>query len=797
MLKNYLNIAIRSLKRQKVHSFINIVGLSLGLSACIIISLYVRYELSFEQMHENRDRIFRVTTSLETPERNTNIAVTPARVPLISRTDYPQVETVTQVFDFSQGRRYLTRVDDNSFYETDLFFADQHFFEIFQYAFVAGDPKTALDGPNKVVLTEEMARKYFGDKDAYGQSMQVNNGTYEVTGVIKDIPENTMIRFDFLYSLATIGQQARDTGWFPMNYLTYVQTKENADAEVYINALNKRLQDEFGEQLKAQGISMEYTLQPFTEMHYTTTIENDYSNVVNPSVIYAFVMIAAFILLIACINYINLSTAKSEKRAREVGLRKVLGAQRKQLISQFYGETLLITTISVILAVVVTELLLPVFNNISASNLDVNYFDDPEVLLSLVVVTLLVSLIAGGYPAIFMSRFMPVSVLKGAFQGSRGGNAFRRVLVVIQFAVSVFLIIGTLTIYYQMEYVRDRDLGYSSEEVLVMTLSDGSIRSQYDGLKEAFLTVPGVNYISSSNQQMTNIVAGWTAYADGMAPGATVSYRGMPVNEDFVETMGLELVAGNGFSDITEVNDQFYYLLNRSGLDAIGFTEEDAVGRMFALFEGMEGKVVGVVDDFHYSSLHKEIEPIALFLSPQRSVRFMYLQVDMNRFQSVLPELEEQWSSRLPDRPFEFSFLNNEVQAMYEKEERTANVLIAFTCFSVFIGCLGLFGLASFMAEKRTKEIGIRKVLGADVSRIVALLSKEYVRIILIANLIAWPVGYFIMNNWLESFSYRIEVGWYIFALSASISVLVALFTVSYQSIKAAISNPIKALRYE
>lgn len=797
MLKNYINIAFRSLRRQKVHSLINIVGLSLGLSACIIISIFVRYQLSYESMHENRDRIYRVNTHMVNAERDVAIAVTPARVPARSRADYPQLEAVTQIFDFSQGRRYLTRVDENSFYESDLFYADEHFFKIFQYPFIIGNPDIALKGPDKVVLTASMANKYFGKTDVLGEMIEVNNGTYEVTGVVEDTPENTVISFDFLYSLETLGQGAQDRGWFPMNFITYVLTKPNADPEAYINGLNNFLQEDFGETLEAQGMDLSYELQPFKDIHYNASIQNNYDDVVDPSMIYAFVMIAAFILLIACINYINLSTAKSEKRAREVGLRKVLGAVKQQLVIQFYGETLLVTVISVVLAIVITELLLPVFNHLSGMNLDVNYFEDPIMLVALGVLTLLVSFVAGSYPAVFLSRFQPVKVLKGTFQGAKGGNLFRRILVVIQFAVSVFLIIGTLTIYYQMQYIQDRDLGYETEAVVMMTLSDGSMRRQYQTMKESFSVIPGVNSVSASNQQITNVLAGWGAHGEGMAPEATISFRGMAVNEDFMETMGIRLTEGKGFADISEVGDNYYYILNRAGLEAVGFDSEDAVGKNFRLYDGMEGKVVGVVEDFHFASLHSEIEPFAFFLQPSQSRNFMYLKVDANSFRSAIAEVEGQWKELLPERPFEYTFLDDEVQQMYDKEERTANVLITFTCFSVFIGCMGLFGLASFMAEKRTKEIGIRKVLGADTTRIVSLLSREYIRVILISNLIAWPVGYLIMNNWLEAFSYRINIGWYIFALAGSITVLVALFTVSYQSLRAALSNPIKALRYE
>jgi len=799
MLKNYLNVAFRNLFRQRVHSLINITGLSVGIAACLVIMLYVRYELSFENIHPDADRIYRVNSYYETSGVKEILAVTPNKVIGFSQREAPEVETSMRMFGFSGNSQLIVKQGDRSFYETRVNVASEDFFEVFPYPFISGSVEGALDAANELVLTRSIAMKYFDRVDVAGETLNMNGSDYAITGVIEDIPLNTSLSFDILYSMKTFGDWAFREDWFPMNYNTFVKLVPDASAEEFIGKLNARLDEEMAETLEAQGTKYFYGAQALKDIHFNTAISNDYAANVDKSMIYAFVMIAIFILAIACINYINLSTAKSERRAKEVGLRKVLGAHKRQLMWQFYGETFLITLVAVVLAVVLAELFLPYFNQLTELQLDILYFKDPDIMLLLGGILIVISVLAGSYPASFLSSFQPVKVLKSTFNGVKGGNAFRRVLVVIQFSVSVFLIIGTLVIYFQLEYVQNKDLGYERDQTIVVSLSDRKTRNRHNSIKSDFEAMNGVAQVAFSNQMITNVQSGWRAEAEGLASDISVSFVGLWASKDFPESVGLQFKYGNGFADITDIGPEreHYYILNETGARAVGFDPAEAVGKEFGLNPEIIGRVVGVVEDFHFTSLHRKIEPMSVFMGAGSQENYMYVKLDMQRFDQLLPQLEEKWDQLVPERSFEYSFLDDGVTALYEKDRKTAQILILFTVLSVSIGCLGLFGLAAFMAQKRTREIGIRKVLGADVNRIVALLSREYIQVIVISNLIAWPIGYFIMNNWLESFSYRINIAWYIFAMAGGITVLVALITVSYQSLKAAFTNPIKALRYE
>ena len=799
MLRNYLNVAFRNLLRQRVHSFINITGLSVGIAACLVIMLYVRYELSFESIHADADRIYRINSHFETSGIQEVLAVTPNKVLGFAQREAPEVESSMRMFGFSNNAQLIVKQGDRSFYETNVKVASADFFEVIPYTFLSSSPEGSLDAANELVITRKVAMKYFDRVDVAGQTLNLNNSDYAITGVIEDIPSNTNLRFDMVYSMKSFGNWAYNEGWFPMNYNTFVKLVPGASAEEFITKLNARLDEEMSEELEAQGTKYFYTSQPLKDIHFNTGIANDYTSNVNKSMIYAFVLIAVFILAIACINYINLSTAKSERRAREVGLRKVLGAHKVQLMWQFYGETFLITFLAVVLAVVLAELFLPYFNQITQLDLDILYFQDPDILFMLGGILLGISLLAGSYPASFLSSFQPVKVLKSTFSSVKGGNAFRRILVVVQFSVSVFLIIGTLVIYFQLQYVQNKDLGYERDQTIVVSLSDRQTRNRHGSLKNDFEAIDGVTQVGFANQMLAGVVSGWRAEAEGLAPDVSVSFVGLWASKDFPESVGLKFKYGNGFADITDIGPdrENYYIINETGAKAVGFDPAEAVGKEFGLNPDMMGRVVGVVEDFHFTSLHRKIEPMSVFMGKGSQENFMYVKLDMNRFDQLISSIEAKWDALVPERPLEYSFLDDKVADLYEKDRKTAKILILFTVLSVSIGCLGLFGLAAFMAQKRTKEIGIRKVLGADVRRIVALLSREYLLVIVISNLIAWPLGYFIMNNWLDTFSYRINIAWYIFLLAGSITVLVALVTVSYQSLKAAFSNPIKALRYE
>ncbi|GAB5524806.1 MAG: ABC transporter permease [Roseivirga sp.] len=797
MLKNYLNIATRNLGRQKVYSFINIIGLSVGIMACIIILLYVQDESSYEKFYPDADKILRVTTHYETSGDARKIAITPKEVTEVSLNQIPETALATLVFDWRVGREILTRSGDNVFTETEVFFADSSFFRVFQHRFLEGDPASALAEPSAVVLTESTALKYFNrTENIVGQVLNANGRDYKITGLIEDIPGNTALQFNFVISAGTLGRQLESYGWFPMNYFTYVVLNDNVKPETYTAKLNKILDDDIGEELKTSGTTMFYETQPISEMYFNTALGADYPGKMSKNLIYSLLAIAAFILLIACINYINLSTAKSERRAKEVGLRKVMGAVRSQLIAQFYAETLMLTTLAVVLGVVLAEVSLPAFNRLASTQLDILYFEDSNFLVGVISFIFFVSLISGSYPATFLSAFQPVKVLKGTHQ-IKGGNLFRRVLVIVQFSVSVFLIVGTLIIYNQLNFMQSKEMGYDTEQIVYMKLPDRDTRNNFDPLKAGFESITGVDYVTYSNNMISDVKSGWSAKMEGLPSGVTISFKGMNGDQDFLETFGLELVAGEGYQNKTNWRTQTYYLMNETGVQALGLTPEEAIGKKFGLNDNLMGAIVGVVKDFHSASLHQQIDPIAVYTGPDDYKNLLFARVNTQRMEPVLAQMEQQWEELNPQRPFEPEFLDGAVQEMYEAEQRLGKIILIFTSLAISIGCLGLFGLASYMAEKKTKEIGIRKVLGADVSRIILMLSREYVRIILISNLIAWPLAYYAMNRWLEGFAFRVDISWQLFLLAGLSTAAVALFTVSFQSVKAAVTNPIKALRTE
>lgn len=801
MFKNYLNVALRNLKRQKAYSLINIIGLSIGIMACIVIVLYVQNESSYEKFYPDSENIYRVVTHYETANGAEKLAVTPSRVTQVSLNEVPETKLATIVFDWRVGREILTKYEDKTFVETEVFFADSSFFKVFQHRFIDGDPLTALDDPNVLVVTAETAIKYFNTtENVVGKVLNANGNDYKITGVIEDIKGNTALKFNFVFSLGTIQGQvtSNNNGWFPMNYFTYIVLENNATTDTYESKLNAKLEENFGEQLKSSGTTMFYETQPIAEIHFNTSIQADYPQKISLNLIYSLMAIAAFILLIACINYINLSTAKSEKRAKEVGMRKVLGAVKKQLILQFYGETLMLTLVAVVLGVVLAELLLPSFNLIANTQLNIEYFGGSNFIPILFGFVIVISIVSGSYPASFLSSFHPIQVLKGTHQ-VKGGNLFRRILVIVQFTVSVFLIVGTLIIYFQLDFIRSKDMGYQADQIVYMRLPDAKARNSFDGMKGQMAAVPGIEAITYSNNLINNVQSGWSIVMgeEDLQPDVTVSIKGMNGDLDALETFGFDLLAGESFKNKSDWKTAYHYLVNEATVKAVGLTAEEAIGKRFGLNQQMMGTITGVVKDYHTASLRSVIEPMAVFTGPQNRKNLIFAKIDMNRAEPILAAMEGIWDEFNPDRGFEPLFVNESIREMYEGEQKLGNIILIFTSLAIGIGCLGLFGLASYLAEKKIKEIGIRKVLGADMSRIIYMLSREYVSIIIISNLIAWPISFYAMNQWLAGFEYRIDIGWQYFAVAGLTTAVVALLTVSQQSIKAALSNPIKALRCE
>ncbi len=794
MLKSYLKIAVRSLLRQKSSTLINVFGLSTGIMACLIILLYVNDAASYEKMYPDADNIFRLTTEYNSKDGRYELNVLPAKAIKVAYESVPETNHLTLLNGAERRGEILVEVGGKKYKETNYYAADTAYFKVFEHDFIQGNAEEALSQPDNVVITASIAKKYFGRTDVYGEPIKISGTDRLVGGVINDFQGNTVLDFDIL--LSTLRQTWIQTdGWYPMNFQVFGRFNSPQHAGIFEEKLDALVHELRKEEMEAQSMTAGYNLEPIVDMYFNTSVEGDFSEKMPLNLMYSLIIVALFILVIACINYINLSTAKSEKRAKEVGVRKVMGAMRKQLIWQFYGEIFVITLISVVIGVVLTEVLLTPFNNLLGTQLEMSLLNDNNILFGLIGIIVLVSLLSGSYPASFLSSFQPVKVLKGNIS-IKGGNGFRRVLVTMQFVVTVFLIVGTITMTKQLRFIQDKEVGFDQDQIVYLKLSDRKSKKAYEGLKESFLTVPGIEAVTASNNLIANVVSGYGAVLEG-EERVNASFKGHNGDKDFVETMGVELIAGDGFKNKSDMDSSYYYLINETASKAMGMTPEDAIGRRFGLGGGRIGVISGVVKDFHMNSIHTEIEPWAVFAGPDKYMHYLFVRVNMNRLDAIKAEMAAIWEDRIDTFPFELNFVDQTVKAAYDKDRQLNSLIVAFTVLAIIIGSLGLFGLAAHLAEKRTKEIGIRKVLGASVNTIVFLLSKEYMRILLISNLIAWPLSYYFMTNWLDTFAYRINVNWAVFLLAAIATGLVAGITVSYQSLKAAVSNPINALRNE
>jgi putative ABC transport system permease protein len=792
MLRNYFTIAFRNLLRHKGFSFINVFGLSVGLACCLLIVFYVLDELSYDRFHAHGDRIVRVVMHYGFGDQTGETANTGTKVaPAFSR-DFPEVEQAVRVYD----RPAVVKYEDKLFEEKRFFYADSTFFRIFSFGLLEGDPATVLKGPNKVVLTQAMARKYFGQESPLGQVLRINdNQDYLVTGVAADVPANSQIKFDFVASFSSLAA-SREEQWFSANYKTYLLLHDPAAISSLQAKIPGYMEKQMGEDA---GGFLTYELEPLHRVHLHSQHAGFEPNA-DIRYVYIFSIIALLILVIACTNYMNLTTARAAERAKEVGVRKVMGALRKQLFWQFLGESVIITFAALLLSVLLVELLLPFFNNLTGRTLEVELLQRPGLLLGLLATGLVVSLLAGSYPSVVLSAFRPVKVLKGSFQASASGLWLRKGLIVLQFAISTFLIIGTLIIQRQLHYLQTKKLGYNNEHVLVLP-GDRKIFEKLSTLKTELKQNPNIKEVTAAYDTPT--IVGWTdgLRVEGMAENENKLVNAMPVERDFVKTLELELVAGTDFtaadeqqSKLPEEEATHGVLLNEAAVRELGWTPAEAIGKK--VLGPREGYVRGVVQDFHFAPLHVSITPMVIFME-NMNWRKVMVKTSGEELASTLAYVEEIWRAQVPHRPFVYDFLDQEYANLYQAERRTGRIFGTFAFLAVMLACLGLFGLAAFMAQQRTKEIGIRKVLGASVASIVGLLSQDFVKLVGVAFAIAAPLAWYAMRRWLEDFTYRVDLEWWVFAAAGGAAVLIALLTVSFQSIKVALRNPIKSLRSE
>lgn len=797
MIKNYFKTALRNLWRKKSFSAINIIGLAIGMSVSILMLLFVLNEVTYDRFNENSENIYRIALNINAHGRILNIPSIPAPMGPALVDNFPEVSHFGRLR--SKGGALIS-YEDKQIEESRISYADSGIFDIFSIEVVRGDPKTFLEAPFNLVITEEMAEKYFGSEDPINNVLKFDNeDVYTVSGVVKKMPENSHFKFNMLISLTTLNR-TRDSldSWMGFNFKTYFELQKNASSEGLSDKFYTLLMDNQPEQIKQLGIEIDLYLQPLTSIHLHSHTEGELEPGGNVAYIWIMTTIAIFVLLIVCINFMNLSTAQSVHRAKEVGMRKVMGAQRGKLISQFLGETMFLSFLSFILSLILIQVLLPIFNQMSQKELGFNPFQNWVITLGLIGITLLVGLIAGTYPAFFLSSYSPLDVFRSQFKAGRGHRFFRNGLVTFQYVISIALICCTFIVFFQMRFVKKYDLGFDNNQVMVIHYR-GQMGNQREVFKSKILEIPGVLKASNS-QTVPGIGSNETFFSfEGFNQGEPKVYPYTEADEDYQETLGMELAAGRFFSKEFS-GDSKTAVLNETLVKELGWDEP--IGKIVRMTDMVDGEfkeipytVIGVVKDFHFESLREKIRGYVIKLSSGGSR--LSVKVSPENISGTIRSLENIWNEMSPAYPFEYSFLDERFESIYRAEQRVGKIFLSFTLITIFVACLGLFGLASFTAEQRTKEIGIRKVLGASVPNIVLLLSRQFTKWVLLANVIAWPVAFFTMRTWLQSFAYRIDMGIWIFILSGVIALGMALLAVSMKAVKAATANPVQSLRYE
>ena len=804
MLKNYFKITVRNLRKQFGYTAINIMGLAVGIACCLLIFMYVQHELSYDRYHEKADRIFRVGLDARIGDKDFLAPISPEPMREALVTDFPEVVAATRFFTFDNV--VSVHYDDRSFLEKGFFYADSTVFDVFTFPLLQGDPASALAEPFTVVLTASTAHKYFGEANPLDETLLIEGRDYRVTGVMEDVPAASHLRFDFLASMGST-QATQNTFWASNNFYTYFVLREGVDHQAFEAKLEELVQHYVGPAVEeALGTTMaehrntggryRYFIQPLTDIHLHSNLDYEIAPNSNAAYIYALSAIAVLILLIACINFMNLATARSAGRAREVGIRKTLGSNRGQLIRQFLLEAIVMSLLALVVAILLVQVLLPLFNNIAGTSLTNVYVRDVRFLAGMVGLALLVGVLAGSYPAFFLAAFQPAKVLKGT--SHRGSNALlRNGLVVFQFAISIALIVCTGVVFNQMSYMQQKNLGFDQEHVVVIERA-GTVREQREAFRQHLLRQPGVQAVSYTNNLPTRMVGDNAWRKEGASASEFESLRVIYADDHLIPTLGMELVAGRAFSP-DRATDSTALILNEAAVALMGW--EDPIGQQLiqpglaADTPDMRFTVIGVVKDFHYESLHEDIDPLAMQLSAFG--QYWAVRIQPTDIPETVAALEAAWQQFVPEEPFEYSFLNADFDALYGAEQRTSQLFTVFSILAILIACLGLFGLASFLIQQRTKEVGIRKVLGASVPGIVALLSKDFARLVLVAMVIAWPAAYFVARAWLQDFAYRISIPWGLFLIAGLVALAIAFLTVSYQSIKAATADPVQSLRYE
>jgi len=800
MFKNHIKTAFSNLSRNKGFTFINILGLTLGLIVCLLIVFYVFDELSYDRYNIKADRIYRVNMDLKYGGNISSFAVTQPPLAAAITSSFPEVETATRLIK-SEGTRI--RKGNENVTEDKVAYADPTVFDVFTLPIIYGDPKNALKEPNTIVISALAAQKYFNTTNALGRYLHLvsENKDFKVTGVIRNMPTQSHFNFDYFLSMPSL-PSSKDPLWNNFAYTTYVLFKQAGDHENFANKLNALFRQRFGvsnyTQLEKGGGYIKMNLIPLKDIHLQSNRQYELGSNSSATYVYIFTAIALFVLLIACINFMNLSTARSANRAREVGVRKVLGSSRGSLVAQFISESLLITLCAAVIAVLAAWALLPLFNHVSGKELAVSAQLLGWLLPAMVVIIIIVGVLAGSYPAFYLSGFKPINVLKGKLSTGFKGSRFRNFLVILQFSISVFLIIGTLVIYRQLNYIEHKDLGFNRSQILVIKHVD--ILDNAMVLKQEIKQLPGISNATLSGFIPTGTLRAPDAIFTNKTPNAknALFTEIWPIDEDYLNTMGMKLASGRNFSG-QFISDSSKVIINETAARMLGFTSNPLDKKLYRVPGPgkpiKEYSVVGVVKDFNFSSLRDNITPVVMLLGKDNGA--LSVKVDAKNLNQYVSRIENIWNGISPNEHFQYSFMDEDFNAAYRLEQRTGTLVLLFTIFALIIASLGLFGLVAYAAEQRTREIGIRKVLGASVSTVIILLSKDFIKLVFISILIAAPLAWLVMQKWLQGFAYRESIHWWIFAVTGAGALIIAFITMSFQSIKAALANPIESLRSE
>ncbi len=805
MIRNYIKIALRNLWKFKGYTLINILGLAIGMACVILIMLYVKSETSYDKFHQHRDHTYQLnirTTNPQTGESNAR-AIGPYRLAEEMRIDFSDMEEIVRFVP--QGRE-MVEYGDQRYMEENLTFVDDNVFNVFDFRLTQGDPATALTDPYSLVVTQEIADKYFGTGDPMGKVVQIRERDYSITGILEEIPQNSQFDFNILVSINAADQifsRIVLENWGEGSSWTFVRVPVGQNADDY----RSRLSAFVDKNLEAwKRFSPEIEMMPLPKLYLHSQDISSFASGGDITYVYAFSFIALFILIIACINFMNLATARSSLRAREVGLRKVVGAERSQLIGQFLSESTALALISLVLAVVLARLALPFFNQLADRDISLSLVGDPGLILGLIAITLFVGVVAGSYPALLISGFKPVNVLSGKIQQGLQGGSLRKVLVSFQFATSIFLLIVTGIVYQQLQYCKNLDLGFDREN-LVLFGAPLEMRGQFDQFRSELLSNPRiVNAAASSRVPPGRLSSSLRARPEGVPEDQQKGMQTVWTDYDFIETMGFDMLTGRSFSRDFPADATTGFILNEAAVQDIGWTPEEALNKTFGSSEiadwtagqwqPRDGKVIGVLKDFHFETLKQEIRPTVYFIAPYMAWNYV-VRISPQQVPETIRFIEDKWSQFNPEVPFEYTFVDDNFADLYANEERQGKIFGVFALLGIFIACLGLVGLASFTAERKKKEVGIRKVLGASSFNLVVLLSKEFTWLVIIAFVVATPLAWMIMRRWLEDFAYQVPVGAAVFLLSGAVALLIAWITVGYQTGKAALRNPVNAIRYE